>query len=196
VSQGIYHWLALACRSIRETTDTKLTQVAARADKDQSAIYRFESGSSYPRDIENVVTAYAEACGLNQPHLLWADALRLWGQAEGVEGDLHAAAMGRESQADVLDLVQGNAERLKELEYLLLRRDQFYTKIASFLDRLDGIEQRLDLIESNGHYRRVTDAREFLSRAVTGDAGSVLEITADERDGRKPDSGERRRESD
>lgn len=77
----MFRSLAEVCHETRTSANVKLTTIAHLAERDQSAIYRFESGVSVPRDMETVVDAYAKACGV-PPAALWAGALRRF---EGVE---------------------------------------------------------------------------------------------------------------
>jgi hypothetical protein len=78
-------WLATVCKTTREYADVKLATIAKAAGKDQSAVYRFEQGESMPRDIDAMVSAYAEVTGVPSQHI-WADALAAWGKISGVRG--------------------------------------------------------------------------------------------------------------
>lgn len=71
------HWLALAAKQAREAAGRKQVHVAAAMDKNQSTVYRFEQGLSWPRDTELFVAAYAEDLDLD-PLFLWESALELW----------------------------------------------------------------------------------------------------------------------
>jgi transcriptional regulator with XRE-family HTH domain len=82
-------WLAQAARQIREAADVKQVEIAARMGRtDQSTVYRFEEGNRYSRDLDLMIAAYAEECGVGDPRGIWALAHELWmehGRAPSVD---------------------------------------------------------------------------------------------------------------
>lgn len=78
VAQGtMSYWLARAAKAAREAADRKQVHVAASANKDQSSIYRFEQGKSWPQDTDLLVAAYADDLDID-PIDLWQAALDMW----------------------------------------------------------------------------------------------------------------------
>jgi len=74
------YWVALACRSARESAGRLQVHIGASANVDQSTINRFEKHIAWPRDADKLVAAYAEDLGI-EPIQLWREALRLWQDA-------------------------------------------------------------------------------------------------------------------
>lgn len=75
------YWLAQALQQLRRQADPNVKQVeiAALAGVDQSTIWRLEEeASGWPRQVELIVAAYAEECGVDDPRDVWALAIDLW----------------------------------------------------------------------------------------------------------------------
>ena len=80
VGTRMSYWLAQACRLVREDAKLSQTRVAGEVGVRETSVYRFEIGSSWPRDPERYVNAYAKLAGLEDPRTVWMRALELWGQ--------------------------------------------------------------------------------------------------------------------
>jgi hypothetical protein len=73
-------WITGACRDARIAAGRKQVHVAASADVDQSTVNRFEGATAWPRDMDRMVSAYADDLGI--PALeLWRRAIDAWGAA-------------------------------------------------------------------------------------------------------------------
>lgn len=74
------YWLARAARELREGAEPprKQVHVAAALSIDQSTVYRFEQGESWPRQTDAVVAAYAEDLDIDDAREIWELALRMW----------------------------------------------------------------------------------------------------------------------
>lgn len=74
------YWLANAARGYRLEADPPVKQVriAAAADTDQSTVFRFEQSGVWPRDLDVMLAAYAEALDLGDPRAIWDRALASW----------------------------------------------------------------------------------------------------------------------
>jgi len=70
-------FLAAAAVELRTAAERKQVHVAASADLDQSTIWRFERGESWPRDPDQIIRAYAEDLGITA-EAIWARGLGLW----------------------------------------------------------------------------------------------------------------------
>lgn len=71
------YWLGEACKEAREQSDLLQVHIAASISRNQSTVTRFEGHEGQPRDIDEMVAAYANDLGLT-PQELWARALKLW----------------------------------------------------------------------------------------------------------------------
>lgn len=74
---SLLYWLARTCREEREAAGRLTVHIAAVIGKNQSSITRFESGTTWSRDIHQVVGAYAEDLGTTSD-ALWEKALHAW----------------------------------------------------------------------------------------------------------------------
>jgi hypothetical protein len=74
------HYLAEVAKEARERAQRKQVHIAAQMSADQSRIYRFEQGDRWPRDVEKIVSAYAEDLDID-PALIWDEAVRRFRQA-------------------------------------------------------------------------------------------------------------------
>jgi len=68
--------LALTCKSLRTGEGNSLAAVAAAAGVSESAVRAFEHGQTWPRDVEELVSAYADLAG-KSASALWRDAAGL-----------------------------------------------------------------------------------------------------------------------
>src|SRR5215831_13213490 len=64
------YWLAVAAKEVRQRARRKPVHVAARLDRDQNTIYRFESHVVLPHKLDMFIAAYAEECGV-RPTEIW-----------------------------------------------------------------------------------------------------------------------------
>lgn len=74
---GMRYWIAQAAKRRRLNAGRLLVHVGASASRDQSTIYRFEEGDAWPRDADQIISAYAHDLDIS-PLELWEDALELW----------------------------------------------------------------------------------------------------------------------
>lgn len=72
------YWIAQAARQLREEARRKPVNIAGTLSRDQSSIYRFEQGETWPNDTDRVIAAYAVEVGIGDPREIWALALKLW----------------------------------------------------------------------------------------------------------------------
>lgn len=96
VARGIYgafpmaerdsmlYWLSKVAREQREAGERKQVHVAASANVDQSTIWRFEQGTSWTRDIDATIAAYADDLGMT-PIEIWTHAVNLWHADDATE---------------------------------------------------------------------------------------------------------------
>jgi transcriptional regulator with XRE-family HTH domain len=82
VSGSILPWIGLVCREAREGQGRLQVHVAARLGVNQATIARFERGQAWPRDPDQLVTAYADELDTESVEL-WADAVRRWQDERG-----------------------------------------------------------------------------------------------------------------
>lgn len=68
--------LGQAARNARTRSGLRLIDIAAQAGLSQAALSRFERGWGFPMQTDEVVAAYAQACGL-RPEDIWRAALDL-----------------------------------------------------------------------------------------------------------------------
>lgn len=81
------YWLAKVAKDAREAAGRKQVHIAAEIDRDQSAVYRFEQGLAWPRDVDLLVAGYAADLDIS-PMDIWDKALQMWreqGSAATVE---------------------------------------------------------------------------------------------------------------
>ena len=76
-------WLGRACRTAREEANVKQVKIAAAIEVNQATIARFEEGTAWPRQPEEVLMAYASELHMDV-RLLWLHAFVLWIQNEPV----------------------------------------------------------------------------------------------------------------
>lgn len=79
-------WLSRACKAARTAAGRKQVHVAAGADTDQSTIARFERSGTWPRDPDQIVSAYADDLDIESIDL-WRTALELWAESRNGGAD-------------------------------------------------------------------------------------------------------------
>lgn len=91
------YWLAQTAKELREQAGRKQVHIAAAMSTDQSTIYRFEQGRTWPRRTDALIAAYADDLDIEDPRDIWNHALQLWlerGDAPSVEtGPTEAGAL-------------------------------------------------------------------------------------------------------
>jgi transcriptional regulator with XRE-family HTH domain len=91
------HWLARAAAKLREESGRKQVHIAAAMSIDQSTIYRFEQGESWPRQADLVIAAYADDLGIEDAREVWELALQMWreeGEAPSLASLLNSGPRG------------------------------------------------------------------------------------------------------
>ena len=83
VPRPLLPWLGRACRLAREERGVKQVKIAAAIEVNQATIARFEEGTAWPRQPEEVLMAYASELHMDV-RLLWLHAFVLWIQNEPV----------------------------------------------------------------------------------------------------------------
>ncbi len=77
VARPLLPWLGRACRQAREDRGVVQVKIAAAIEVNQATIARFEDGSAWPRQPEEVLMAYASELEMDV-RLLWLHAFVLW----------------------------------------------------------------------------------------------------------------------
>ena len=72
------YWIATALRLRRTQADISESDVATALGVNWRTIRRLESGRSMGRDIDKFVAGYAYLLGLEDPRVIWDDALKMW----------------------------------------------------------------------------------------------------------------------
>ena len=82
---GLRPYLIETCRQAREGAGASRTQIAARVNRSENIIIRFEQGAGgwHPLTAEGVA-AYAEVGGVT-PEMIWQDSLNRWRASQPVE---------------------------------------------------------------------------------------------------------------
>ena len=83
VPRPLLPWLGRACRQAREERSVKQVKIAAAIEVNQATIARFEDGSAWPRQPEELLMAYASELDVDV-RLLWLHAFVLWIENEPV----------------------------------------------------------------------------------------------------------------
>ncbi len=83
VPRPLLPWLGRACRTAREEANVKQVKIAAAIEVNQATIARFEEGTAWPRQPEEVLMAYASELHMDV-RLLWLHAFVLWIENEPV----------------------------------------------------------------------------------------------------------------
>lgn len=71
-------WLARACRDEREHGSFSASEVAFIAGVSPTTVSRFESNERWPRQLDELLGAYAFLAGLPDARELYAKAIALW----------------------------------------------------------------------------------------------------------------------
>lgn len=107
VGERILFWLARACKEARGATPPE--QIAVTAQLRARTVDRFEKAEHWPRDLEVLTAAYAQAGGLDDARELWDRALDLWYE----HGTAPTLSRRDASRADV-QVVDAVAEAAKQ----------------------------------------------------------------------------------
>ena len=83
VPRPLLPWLGRACRQAREERNVVQVRIAAAIEVNQATIARFEEGTAWPRQPEEVLMAYASELDMDV-RLLWVHAFVLWLEHEPV----------------------------------------------------------------------------------------------------------------
>lgn len=83
VPRPLLPWLGRACRTAREEANVKQVKIAAAIEVNQATIARFEEGTAWPRQPEELLMAYASELDMDV-RLLWLHAFVLWIEHEPV----------------------------------------------------------------------------------------------------------------
>ena len=83
ITRPLLPWLGRACRLAREERNVKQVKIAAAIEVNQATIARFEDGSAWPRNPEQVLMAYSSELEMDV-RLLWLHAFVLWLEHEPV----------------------------------------------------------------------------------------------------------------
>lgn len=83
-------YLASAAKAKREEAGLPQRAIAYPAEKDISRISQFEKGVKIPTDLEEILSGYVSALGIEE-RSLWEEALALW-SADAAPGDAVRAA--------------------------------------------------------------------------------------------------------
>jgi predicted transcriptional regulator len=100
VPRPLLPWLGRAARQAREERGVKQVKIAAEIEVNQATIARFEDGTAWPRQPEEVLLAYASVLDMDV-RLLWLHAFVLWLE--------HEPVLDKESQ----DEIRAALKRLK-----------------------------------------------------------------------------------
>jgi len=76
--RSMRYWLSRILREARERAHIRRQEIAIVAGLDASTISRFENATSWPQQLDRLVAAYAQLCGIEDGRELWTQALRSW----------------------------------------------------------------------------------------------------------------------
>ena len=100
VARPLLPWLGRACRQAREERNVVQVRIAAAIEVNQATIARFEDGTAWPRQPEELLMAYASELNMDV-RLLWLHAFVLWLE--------HDPVLDQESQ----EQIRGALKRLQ-----------------------------------------------------------------------------------
>lgn len=135
--------LGRTCKTARMAAGKRLPALVAELHRDQSTLYRFEQGVAWPRDVEDVVEAYARIAGMGAGVRLWQAALDAWRADIGATPSTAAGVAERWAAADA---VRGDSEALEQrLTAAMDARDRRLMDALLALERnTERLAQRLD----------------------------------------------------
>lgn len=81
MADGMLYHLGRSLRAQRQARKVKLVRIGAALDKSEAALSRFESGKTWPNDLDAAIAAYAGELQLT-PLDIWTAALQHWQAAE------------------------------------------------------------------------------------------------------------------
>lgn len=113
-SDTFLYWLIEAAKRLRTLQGKKVPDVGFWYG-DPSAVYRFEQGKGYPRDVDKMLGAYAKELGLEDSREIFRLAIDLY-TAEGQAYDLEAltppdSPQERLSSAELLERARRGFEQ-------------------------------------------------------------------------------------
>lgn len=94
MADGMLYHLGQSLREQRKARKVKLVRVGAALDKSEASLSRFESGKTWPNDLDAAINAYADELDIT-PLEIWTAALAHWKAADRpkeVERQIAAAA--------------------------------------------------------------------------------------------------------
>jgi hypothetical protein len=108
------YWLIEAARRLRTLQGKKVPDVGFWYG-DPSAVYRFEQGKGWPRDVDKMLGAYARELGLEDSREIWRLAIDLY-VSEGAAFDLEQlvkpdAPRTQLSPAELLEAARSDFEQ-------------------------------------------------------------------------------------
>lgn len=71
-------WLGQAMRGKRQAAGVTMSEIAGTLRMSEAAVSKFERAEAFPRNIDAVLVAYAEALGVDDSRTFWIDAIELW----------------------------------------------------------------------------------------------------------------------
>lgn len=102
-------WISEAALAAREEAGASIEGIADAAGLTANSIRNFEHGDTWPKNIDRVISAYADKAGLADGLALWQAALNLW-QEHGSAPMIGRREDGRASQRAV-EIVREQAKR-------------------------------------------------------------------------------------
>jgi hypothetical protein len=96
-THALAYWLGIACKQARERHAPEIPpeQLGLLLGRRPEPFYAFEQGKSIPRDLDEVLAAYAFFAGYQDPRKLVRDAVDLWaneGEAPSLPDNIVQAA--------------------------------------------------------------------------------------------------------
>jgi transcriptional regulator with XRE-family HTH domain len=76
--QRLFFWIGQAARHAREDAGLSLEAVAVELGEGKEKVDRFEKGRNRPRNIEEVLLAYAKVANIKDPRDIVANGVRDW----------------------------------------------------------------------------------------------------------------------
>lgn len=105
-------WISEAALAARQDANASIEGIADTAGLSANSIRNFEHGDTWPKNIDRVISAYAEKAGLPDGLALWQAALDLWYE-HGSAPMIGRREDGRASQRAV-EIVREQANRSRQ----------------------------------------------------------------------------------
>lgn len=183
--QFIY-WLAHSCKDIRDQSGAVIADIAREAGKDQSSVFRFEVGqTSWPRDIDVYIAAYAKVCNVSAPQEIWGIALAKWSAHDNF--DVGARVFGADYESWEAGFAANHREIMAALQRIETHNDGATDRIdRELLDVLfDYAPIGVTLYDHDGIVQRVSDFGAWGSQAR-----DIVGMTVEERWSEHPEIAE------